>query len=118
MSDECFVDFVLEPETENGIVICTIEASALVIHNEPSHSDDLDFAISGYYISGCRWENDGYINDENYTPLPNPIISVLVEHEETIKPQLEENLIKKLEVGPRPYEHELEGFGMNAGRVL
>ena len=81
MTDECFVDFVLEPETENGVVICTIEASALVVHNEPSHSDDLDFAISGYYIRGYRWEEDGIVYDDKHVPLPKWVIDVCVAHD-------------------------------------
>lgn len=118
MSDECFVDFVLEPETKNGVVICTLEASALVSHNEPNNSDDLDFAIIGYFISGWRWENDGLVSDDNHEPLPKWAIEACVEHEEKIIiPQLAENLAKKLEIGPRPYETAPAQYGLCAGRV-
>jgi len=87
------VDFDIEAEHEGKTyIVDTLEAVALVTHNNPEYLDDLEFDIAGYEKSAFAKGMNGHED----LPLEGAYLQLFKDNEQQFVEYLEDELVQYL----------------------
>ena len=92
---EQYIDFCIDLRTLEGSKWLTIEAAALISHNNPTYADDLVYDIESYWV-----ERGG-----KYQAITDGLTKDLINYEDEIGDQVFDKLVGELELPWRPNEH-------------
>ena len=112
--NERYIPYEHTVRTASGKDIADFEVYVLVNYNEPRQANDLVVEIQSYWVKGMKWTPDGWKVSDKFEPLPESLVSELVQHEDSIQLYCEEDIIEDLEL---PFKPDNNYYG-SAGRTL
>ncbi len=93
---EAYIDFCVDFKGVEGTAFATVEAIALVEHNNADNTDDFVSDIQSYWIQN---------KDGEYEALTDGLVRALDDVEDEISEQIFENLVEDLGLHPAQNEH-------------